>query len=1182
MKFKTRLILAFLLVASFAVQLGGVGFFFSNKINERVDAISQTDLVKSESASNVIYQLQRIKSNLRELFLELNDHHSQTDALDDKDLLEAKHAIHVIQSNIISLQDSLETWQKAIAKDLRNIGYMKNTTSEKPKEWLAFMELKEGIYQFMEDVTLLMANFDDLAPIFSNPNRQDFLYLEFEEEIEPTSRVLQKIAFNLSLEAKLKLDHHFSDIRKFLDLSTAGSLVLSIIAFLIAIIIGLVSAKKISTPIETLKKAAEAFGKGELDTTIEIQSTDEVGQLASSFKTMIMDLGTQTTALEQANAYTENILKSMTDTLMVVSSQGIIERINRLDMLGFPEHEVTGQEATQFFKIVPITEEPYTEEETSPSFSQLTNSGTIEATLTQKKGTRIPVLISLSKTINLISQQERVILVIKEISKIKQFQKELEDARQLAEAASRSKSFFVANMSHEIRTPMNAILGMTHLCLQTKTTPRQQDYLEKIHGAGKALLRIINDILDFSKIEAGKMDMESIPFHLHDVLKDLATLITTKAQEKKIELVFVTARGVPRLLLGDPTRLGQILTNLTNNAVKFTHSGEIVLRVEKTSETKDLVTLTFSIQDTGIGMSPDQVDKLFQPFSQADGSTTRKYGGTGLGLTICKRLVEIMGGTISIQSEIDKGSIFSFTSCFGLLTHTKKRAMELPDDIRAKRILLVDDNPTSRETLTASLESFSFQVTSVSSGIAALLQLETDRLTNPYDLIVLDWDMPNMSGIQTFQCIKSTPSSLKIPTLFMVPHSGQESVKQTIGPLQPEAYIDKPIQISTLFDTIMNLFGKAVLLPPLEKREDFLSQPLNKNIRGARVLLVEDNEINQQVGHELLDMAGVKVQIANNGQEALDLIIDSESTSSFDLVLMDIQMPVMDGYQATEEVRKMERHQTLPIVAMTANVMVEDLAKCWKMGMNDHVAKPIEPHKLFAVLNKWIQPQIENQNLTELDEQKEENPLEETLQPLPPLPGIDILTGLYRSGGNENLFKSLLRKFAEQNSNWFETMQKAMDNKDRVLALRMVHTLKGVSATIGALELQTMAELLESKLKEDNSPQEPLFSKEFKKEFKLVLNSIKKLQPIPTQARSSNTKTIDTSLLLETLESLISPIDKRRPKACHPFLEQLSEMGMPSEMESDRDKLTLNVKKYKFKEAEAVLNAMMTQLKQTP
>jgi signal transduction histidine kinase/DNA-binding response OmpR family regulator/HPt (histidine-containing phosphotransfer) domain-containing protein len=688
---------------------------------------------------------------------------------------------------------------------------------------------------------------------------------------------------------------------------------------------------------------------------------------------------------------------------------------------------------------------------------------------------------------------------------------QLSDATKMANEANSAKGDFLANMSHEIRTPMNAIIGLTDLCLRTDLNDQQFDYVQKVHNSGKALLGIINDILDFSKIEAGKLDIEEIEFEIDEVLEDLATVSNVKTQEKGLELLFRRDPHVPRLLVGDPLRLGQILINLTNNAVKFTDKGEIVVGIELKEHMEDQVVLGFTVRDSGIGMTPEQQAKLFQSFSQADTSTTRKYGGTGLGLAISKQLVELMHGEIGVNSEIGVGSTFHFTARLGVGEGALEREFETTPSLQHLHALVADDNPTAREIITEYLKSFTFSVDTAENGdeIFALM----DRAEKPYDLMVLDYMMPGMKGLDIAHKVKTELKPAVDPHIILVSAFSSGDVMEKPGGQFIDQFLTKPVSPSHLFDAIMIAFGvKTEGTRRTSKSREYDLSTL-RPVQGASILLVEDHEINQQVASEILEQAGFYVDIANHGQEALDQL----DQQSYDCVLMDVQMPVMDGYTATKKIREQEQFRDLPVLAMTANATVGDREQALEAGMNEHIAKPINPQMLFGALLKWItheERELPDHYTTTSDRGDQPDP--------PDLPGVDVGDGVSRFGGNVQSYIRLLHKFAENQSNAIDEISIAVESRDRDLAERLVHTLKGVSGNIGATKLRKLAASVEEAIKSDAHEQLDKLVESTRTELQRVVSMIQAMDSEDESERAPGGLPED---LLQQLEALLAKLE---------------------------------------------------------
>ncbi|HTH93821.1 MAG TPA: response regulator [Rhodocyclaceae bacterium] len=652
---------------------------------------------------------------------------------------------------------------------------------------------------------------------------------------------------------------------------------------------------------------------------------------------------------------------------------------------------------------------------------------------------------------------------IVDISEQKAAELAMAQAKQVAEDAARTKAEFLANMSHEIRTPMNAIIGMTHLIMKTDLSQRQHDYVRKLQQSGQHLMGIINDILDQSKIEAGKLSIEQIEMSLEAVLDNVANLISAKAVEKGLELVFDVAADVPNDLVGDPLRIGQILINYANNAIKFTEKGEVDIRIRKQAEDEKHVMLHFAVHDTGIGLTPTQMDNLFKSFQQADTSITRKYGGTGLGLAISRSLAHMMGGDVGVESSIGVGSTFWFTAH---LQKSSKHRIPVPHiDLRGRRVLVVDDNDTARRVLSDMMTAHSFSVGEAASGDQALQSVhDAAAAGRPYELVMLDWQMPGMDGIETVRRIAEM-QLIPAPHIILVTAYGREEVMKRAQSSNIEQVLIKPVNPSLLIDTVMRTFGKG-REESRDVHEASTASYGSVDFGGARILLAEDNELNQEVAVALLEEAGCRVTVVADGAQAVAKIRNARP-GEYDLVLMDMQMPVMDGVTATRTMRGLLGLDRLPIVAMTANAMASDRLACIAAGMNDHVAKPIEPEILWQVLRKWLK--FDQSATKHLNHEEKTSRHASSEMPALDVPGLDVALGMRRMLNKSSLYFSMLRKFCIGQRECVNACRTALQGGDEEAALRAMHTLKGVAGNIGATTIQEAATHVESRLKRSES-----------------------------------------------------------------------------------------------------------------
>ena len=746
--------------------------------------------------------------------------------------------------------------------------------------------------------------------------------------------------------------------------------------------------------------------------------------------------------LQRQKQYWETLVKNIPVAVVIMDPQQRIASCNPAfeTLFGYSQAEVVGQNLDRL-----VASDDAGRAEASAITLQALEGATVH-TLTKRRrkdGTDVDVeLFALPVVVD--GQEVGAVGLYHDIS-------ELVRAQHKAEDADRAKSEFLANMSHEIRTPMNGVMGMLELAMDSPDGVELREILATAHESAEALLTLLNDILDFSKIEADQLELEAIDFNLRTTVEGVADAHAQRAEVKGLELVCSLAEDCPTYVHGDPGRLRQVMVNLVGNAIKFTERGEVVIRVESESESDTHTVVRFSVSDTGIGIPADRQKALFQRFVQGDGSTTRRYGGTGLGLAISNDLIELMGGTVGLQSEPGRGSTFWFTVPLEKQAAPEAILLAAPDELNGLRVLVADDNSTSRTILSRMLDALGCEVGVAASGAHAVELLQSAaRAGHPYRIALLDMQMPDMDGELTAQAVKQSPVT-RDTILVLLTSTGKRGDAARMEALGCAGYLLKPIKRRELSEVIMAVLGQSRGKAP-DSRPRLVTRHTLSELKDMRILLAEDNPINRKLAVTLLARAGYAVETVENGAQAVDAL----KKGRYSLVLMDVQMPEMDGLQATERIRAEEgEHSHIPIIAMTAHAMKGDRERCLAAGMDDYLSKPLQTKDLFDAMERWMQQPppraVLQQPTVSVEARAEKEP-----------PPVKRQESLGHFGGDEQLYDQLLSEFVAHLGEDIEHLKAALESQDVPTFTRLAHSLKGVSATFGAEQLTRVAQQLEA------------------------------------------------------------------------------------------------------------------------
>ncbi len=918
--------------------------------------------------------------------------------------------------------------------------------------------------------------------------------------------------------------------------NTRNSLIIYFTAAIIGVVvvINFFFSRLVTKRIQLLRAKTGQVAGGDVTVVVHDDHKDSIGGLSRNFNLMVKSIRDR---IEYANSLKHGIVDPflMVDPDMKVTfineNAALLSGLTPEEAIGKPCHEVFHSSACK--KDCPVKKAIQTGKVTKA----------IKFTLTDSKGKEIPVVSissilrdSSGKVLGAFEIIRDITLEVEAENRLQEAYLEEEKAREAAEAAALAKSEFLANMSHEIRTPMHGVIAAAELALNEKMPPKPEHYLKIIQSSAYSLLGIINDILDFSKIEADKLDLEIRPFSIDDIMDRSVDVLINKAAEKSIEIIVDIDIDTPKALIGDPLRLQQIITNLISNAIKFTdNEGTVLLGVKDTEKSMNHVVLTFFVKDTGVGIAPEHLNKLFVPFSQVDTSSTRKYEGTGLGLTICKQLVEKMGGRIWAESEPGKGSTFTFTARLGFQSAQQERKLVPPPDIQGLRVLVVDDCAETRIIMQKILESFGLHVELVGSGMESLSLLKDKQDSGePFELVIIDWLMPGLDGIETTKKIRRE-LKLSIPIILMTAF-GKEAEGLDIEKNGITGFLAKPIYQSMLFNAIMDAFGKEQLKNSGRDKPIITSTSIyKKRLKGIRVLVAEDNPTNQEIALAILEGAGMVVKVVRNGKEAVAAVLEG----GFDAVLMDIQMPEMDGYEATRMIRGREeesgisvRGERIPIIAMTAHAMKGDEEKCLEAGMDAYVSKPINQNRLFRALWHSLKFQQISVQYIETDASTDGLPAE--------LPGIKISKALKALNIDGNIFKDILIKFLGSNKDTISNIRSAFESEDWESLMQISHSLKGSAGSIGADRLYKAAQELETAGRE-GAPTSALLET-VETALNQVLESLQmltdtsKAEPLPGKERGAGPD-VDPAQVIPVLKQLADALNLAEPEEIKKHME---------------------------------------------